>query len=542
MTAGMFPPTVITMSDVQPEHVRALWPGRLPLGKIVVLDGDPSVGKSTLTVDLAARVSTGADWPDGAPGGQPAGVLLLSAEDGLADTIAPRLVAAHADTSVVFALTEISTLNAAGRPITIPPSLPRDLPVVEEVIRNRAIKLVVVDVLMAYLSGGVDSHRDQDVRGVLHQIAALAERTGCTVLLIRHLNKSNAGPAMYRGGGSIGIIGAARAAYLVARDPDDEDRRILATLKSNLFREAPSLAYRLVNDDEHGVARVEWEDAPVEHTAASLLRGPIDEDERTERDEAVDWLLAHLSTVFEAPSKDIKKSARAEGISEATLKRAKSRAKVGHYSTATVPRTTYWTLPDVAKVELRAFGSPTPTPDPVSQLGHGEPTAEIGASSGPQLAHTVQSVQLAQSPGVDPTGEATDHCGAEDIIRLGAESVSGDLTEDEFDRLGWKAKGAITVAQQLITTYGIDLGTANRLAAQEYRATRKLHDPSEMFRRVLKRPSSGLPLIPPKDPARSTAGNPACSICRKENLYAPISIARGVCAACVNSTHEENSA
>lgn len=321
--------TVQTLADVAPERVAWLWQGRLPLGKLVVIDGDPSTGKSTLTLDLAARVSTGSTWPDGAAGRGPAGVLLLSAEDGLADTIAPRLIAAGANLARVHALTEVPAVNDDGEVRQVPPSLPRDIPIIEKTVAQHRVRLVVVDVLMAYLNGKVDSHRDQDVRGVLHQLAAMAERTGCTVVLIRHLNKAGGSNALYRGGGSIGIVGAARAAYLVARDPEDEARRIFAVTKCNLALEPPSLAYRLVSDDANGCARVEWEDAPVEHTATSLLRAPVDEDEHSERDEAANWLTTYLMEQGgEATAGEVLKAGRGAGFATHVLQRARKRAGV----------------------------------------------------------------------------------------------------------------------------------------------------------------------------------------------------------------------
>lgn len=319
---------VRTLADVTPERVRWLWPGRFPLGKLVVLDGDPSTGKSTLTLDLAARVSTGDDWPDGAASTGAGDVLLLSAEDGLADTIAPRLHAARANLARVHALAAVPLSDDEGNTRMVPPSLPRDIGAIERVIVRHRVQLVVIDVLMAYLNGRVDSHRDQDVRGVLHQLAAMAERTGCTVLMVRHLNKAGAGSALYRGGGSIGIIGAARAAYLVARDPDDETRRVVAVTKSNLAAEPPSLAYRLVDDPEHGCARIDWETEPVDHTAQSLLRGPVDEDEKTERDEAAEFIHGYLvDNGGEAPAGDVIKAAMtALSVSKITVQRARHRA------------------------------------------------------------------------------------------------------------------------------------------------------------------------------------------------------------------------
>ncbi len=384
--------TVQTLADVPAERVAWLWPDRLPLGKLVVLDGDPSTGKSTLTLDLAARVSTGTRWPDGAPGTTPAGVLLLSAEDGLADTIVPRLAAAGADLGRVHALTDVPSVDEDGEVRRVPPSLPRDVPVIEKVVTEKNIKLVVVDVLMAYLAGKIDSHRDQDVRGVLHQLAAMAERTSCTVVLVRHLNKAGGGNALYRGGGSIGIVGAARAAYLVARDPEDADRRILAVTKLNLATEPPSLAYRLVPDFALGCARVEWEDGPVEHTATTLLRHPVDDQDRTERDEAANWLTDYLiGNGGTAPRKDILRATRAAGYSEATLKRAKDAAGVSHTSEG-FPRQTIWSLPVV---------SPGPACNPGEPTGEGEPT---GADLQVYPLRPVQSVESAQPSRGEPTG------------------------------------------------------------------------------------------------------------------------------------------
>ena len=413
--------TVQTLADVAPERVSWLWPGRLPLGKLVVVDGDPATGKSTLSLDLAARVSTGGPWPDGADSNGPGGVLLLSAEDGLADTIVPRLNAAGADLARVHALTDVPAVDDDGEVRRVPPSLPRDVPTIERIIIEHKVQLVIVDVLMAFLSGKVDSHRDQDVRGVLHQLADMADRSSCTIVLIRHLNKAAGSNALYRGGGSIGIVGAARAAYLVARDPEDEARRIFAVTKCNLAVEPPSLAYRLVDDPDNGCARIEWEDGPVEHTAASLLRIPVDDDERTERDEAADWLLGYLAdNGGQAPRKDVVKAARSAGYTEATLKRAKDRAGVLHSSTG-FPRQTMWTRP---------VGSPR------ADHTEDEPTVE-GERTDPDLhkhpVQSVQSAQLAQPTEGEPTEPTESHVHPLDMLpaetwrvletRLGAQPV-----------------------------------------------------------------------------------------------------------------------
>ena len=189
-------PAVVRLADVEPERIDWLWPGYLPLGKVVVIDGDPGIGKSTVCLDIAARVSTGSPMPDGSSGSKGV-VMVLSAEDGLADTIRPRLDAAQADAMRVITVTEIGAGQDA-RPV----SIPGDLPALDAIIAAHEVKLVIVDVLMAYLAGDVNAHRDQDIRRALHVLSAAAARRGCCVLVLRHLNKSGGANAMYRGGGS----------------------------------------------------------------------------------------------------------------------------------------------------------------------------------------------------------------------------------------------------------------------------------------------------------------------------------------------------
>lgn len=315
--------TVITFSDVQPKPIDWLWPNRIPVGKLCLFDGDPSTGKTTLTIDIAARVSTGKAWPDGTPNIR-GDVLLLSAEDGVEDTIAPRLLAAGADLRRVHTLTQVPVKGADGATRMAPPSLPRDIPIIKRIILRHGVKLIVIDVLMAYLSGQVDSHRDQDVRRVLHELAMLADETGCAIVLVRHLNKAAGGNALYRGGGSIGIVGAARAAFLIARDPNDPDRRILAVTKSNLAAEPPALAYRLVDVPQYGCACVEWEPNPVEYTASDLLSTSSDNDSGASN-EAASWLSGLLADGDLAAS-EVFREAEAAGFSKDQIKRAKARA------------------------------------------------------------------------------------------------------------------------------------------------------------------------------------------------------------------------
>jgi hypothetical protein len=309
----------VRLSDVEAEAVDWLWFGRLGRGKLTLIDGDPGLGKSLLTLDLSARLSMGAAWPDGLPCAASGSVLLMGAEDGLADTVRPRLDAAGADVHRVYAL---PTVGVAGS--EHPPSIPDDIPAIEgELVATGAV-LLVIDPLMAFLGGDVNSHRDQDVRRALAPLAAMAERLGVAVLVIRHLNKSSGGPAIYRGGGSIGLAGAARIVLAVGADPEDESRRILAAVKANLTVAPPSLAYRLVEAD--GAVRIDWLGTSTV-TAGQLLAVPANDEERTAVGDAVEFLRERLGD-SKVDALAVKTDARKAGISDRTLDRAKARLQV----------------------------------------------------------------------------------------------------------------------------------------------------------------------------------------------------------------------
>src|SRR5215203_3298185 len=303
------------LSGVEPEKVSWLWPSWLALGKLALVDGDPGLGKSAMTLDIAARVSAGKAFPDGA-GCEPGGVVLLSAEDGLADTIRPRLDAAGADTSKILALATVPDENGHDRLL----SIPEDLPLIEKGIRRVGAGLLIVDPLMAFLSGDTNSHRDQDVRRALAPLAGLAERTGAAVLVVRHLNKAAANNPLYRGGGSIGIIGAARMAYVVGKDPQDENRRVLASTKNNRATPPQSLMFGL-EEAEGGSVRVNWL-GPSEVSARDILATPQDQEHADARGEAVEFLEEVLVDGPVAASQ-VKEEAEDAGISERTLARAK---------------------------------------------------------------------------------------------------------------------------------------------------------------------------------------------------------------------------
>jgi len=317
-TRDEWTPKITYLSDVQPERVRHLWPGRLPLGKLTVVDGDPGLGKTTVLLDIGARLTTHAPMPDGTRSdlNGPAGVVILTAEDGLADTIRPRLDAAGADVSRVVAL-ECLVNGDEERSLSL-----TDLNAIEAAVQAVGAKLVIIDPLMAFLGSETNSYRDQDMRRVLAPLARLAERLGCAIVVIRHLSKGGGANAVYRGGGSIGIIGAARCGLLVAADPEDETgaHRILAVTKSNLAAMPPALAYTL-QPAANGTAYVAWEGATA-HTAKQLLASPEDDGERGAKTDAMDVLRTILADGPRSAA-DVKREAAQAGVAERTLRRAK---------------------------------------------------------------------------------------------------------------------------------------------------------------------------------------------------------------------------
>src|SRR5215213_5696162 len=299
------------LAEVQAETVEWLWERRIPLGKITVLDGDPDNGKSVLTTDLAARVTVGKAMPYGFGKIFPqAGVVILSAEDGVGDTIRPRFDAAGGDPSRVVILGNED-----------PFGIPEDLPELERAIKRVGAKLVIIDPIMAFLGENINSNSDKDVRSALKPLKQLAERTGAAVVIVRHLNKTPGGNVLYRGGGSIGIIGAARSGLIVGPHPHDEELRILASQKHNLSMPPESLSYRITSAPDNPDAAAIVYKGVTEMNAKDILKPPVEEEERSALEEAKDFLLEALET-GKKPAEDLKKDAAA-GISVSTLKRAK---------------------------------------------------------------------------------------------------------------------------------------------------------------------------------------------------------------------------
>ena len=306
----------ICASVVKPEKVRWLWEKRIPFGKLTIFDGDPDVGKSVVTIDIAARVSTGRGFPDGARCEDPMNVAIANVEDGVADTIVPRLMAAGADLERVQIIQGLRDGKGGRRLLDIP----GDVGALEKFVEEHDIKLLIIDPVLTMLGG--DANKDQDARKALAPLRDMAEQTGCAVIAVRHLNKSVGLKAIQRGGGNMGLIGVARAGSFFAKDPEDDGRRVMALHKSNLVEKPPSLVYRIVSSAVYETARVEWLGVSA-HDAYTLSVSPASPHEKSVLEEAKDFLREELRD-GSAWAKQVYKDARDAGIAEITLRRAKT--------------------------------------------------------------------------------------------------------------------------------------------------------------------------------------------------------------------------
>jgi hypothetical protein len=239
----------LPITQLTPSKTDWLWPGRLALGHLALFDGDPGLGKSLITMDLCARITTGQPFPDGAPGRDPASVVIANAEDGVRDTIYSRLSAAGADLDRVI----VWERNHGESWLRLPDGVDQ----LDRILATTAAAYVVLDPLFAFLDGGVQVSSDPSVRKALAPLADLARRRRCAIQLVRHLNKGGAGSALYRGLYSIAFIAACRLAWLAAADPVQPHRFILGQLKNNLDPPQSSLAYTIASH-ESGAGRIEW--------------------------------------------------------------------------------------------------------------------------------------------------------------------------------------------------------------------------------------------------------------------------------------------
>ena len=295
--------------------VQWLWGQRIPLGRLVLLAGDPGVGKSFAALELAARVSTGAGWPDAPEGSRkPQNVIVFSSEDDPHDTIAPRLRHAGAALDRVLLVQGVCRpLPFRGRDFKRRFCIPEDLPSLRAAITEIwPVGLVVFDPVMAYCGKG-DGFGVSSIHAMLAPLAEMAMELGVTILCTIHLRTAG-GKAIYRMAGNPAFTTASRAVWGLVRDPRDRGRRLLVPVKMNLTADTDGLAFRIGDE-----GRVIWEPAPVKVDADRLLGESAG---GRKLHQAVKWLREILSTGARR-KKEVVRLADLEEIRPRTLERAK---------------------------------------------------------------------------------------------------------------------------------------------------------------------------------------------------------------------------
>jgi len=347
-------PLLVNLADVEPRPVEWLWFGRIALGKVTLISGDPGLGKSFMTLDLAARVSRGSRWPDSPGSSAPlGGVVLLSAEDDLEDTVRPRLDAAGADVKRISALAAVRH-NYKEKPGEELFSLATDLPALEDAVRGTPdCKLVIIDPISAYL-GDKDSHKNGEIRGLLAPLAAMAAKHHVAVVLIDHLNKNGKGPAIYRSMGSIAFAAAARSVWAVTKDKDDPRRRLMLPVKNNLAPDARGLAYSIEPYGANAGPVVAWEPTPVNISADEAL-AENGKDDAADSDQAKAWLRDALKD-GPMPAADVLAQGEANGFTAKAIRQAFAalggeRKKIGYQGQW------QWSLPITSGESLQSLES-----------------------------------------------------------------------------------------------------------------------------------------------------------------------------------------
>lgn len=293
---------ILRLSDVPLQEVKWLWYPYIPFGKITIIQGDPGEGKTTLALRLAAACTTGQTLP-GMEVAEPFNVIYQTAEDGLGDTVKPRLMDAGADQERVL------NINESEKTLTLLDER------IEAAIIQTGAKLLILDPIQGYLGERVDMNRANEIRTVLKNVAAVAERTGCAIVLVGHLNKSAGANSAYRGLGSIDFRAAARSVLLVGRVKKELNVRVIVHDKSSLAPEGKSMAFSLGSEEGF-----RWLDGYEDITADELLCGVSSATKTASAEKLIRDMLSGGEPVA---ANEIFCTAEAKGISKRTVNEAK---------------------------------------------------------------------------------------------------------------------------------------------------------------------------------------------------------------------------
>lgn len=314
-------PILAPLSSTQPQPVEWLWFNRIPLGKPTLIVGDPGDGKSYLGLYLASRITTGRPWPDiGAPIIK-GSVILLTAEDGIADTVRIRADAMDADVKKIFIFEGVKYPENDEAEFF---NILKHVFFLEKAINDiEDVRLVLIDPITSYL-GDIENNSTIAIRSALAPLAMLAEKKRVAIIAVSHLNKDVAKKAIYRAMGSLAYVAAARAVWAVSRDEDDDTRhrRFLIPLKTNLSADPSSLAFTIGNEG------VVFEPDPIDITADEALSTKEDAEEPRLLRQAIEWLDQLFENENNIPATEVRTQAKEHGISERTLERAKKKLEI----------------------------------------------------------------------------------------------------------------------------------------------------------------------------------------------------------------------
>jgi len=314
---------LIRMSEVQSQRIEWLWCPFIPYGKLTIIQGDPGDGKTTLVLNIAAKLSNGKGIDEAMKIVEPMNIIYQTAEDGLADTVKPRLELAEADCE------RITVIDESEKSLSM-----IDERLEEAIIRTNA-RLLILDPIQAYLGGGMDMNRANEARDMTKKLGLLAEKYKCAIVLIGHMNKAAGNKAAYRGMGSIDFFAVARSVLLVGRIKGQENTRAVVQIKNNLAAFGHPKAFELSEDGFNWIG-------DYEITADEVLGCLAPKANKLEQAKQMLRELAETNNTMQ--SNEIFNQAEEEGISKRTLENAK---KELHIRAKKINNSWYWELDNI---------------------------------------------------------------------------------------------------------------------------------------------------------------------------------------------------